>query len=208
MTATQQDTGYDRIDLVYTHRDLTVHRYIWRGWMDSSWRAKGQSWRKMVIDAMPLRELADHMHRLIQSSEEFREQVEFDPIFGFTAHSASYFEHAERGALTSQPIVPVPQTLMDGIKAELRDRRNAAPDDEEVGGDMSFEDGGDVLILACASIGYTPTLRIHRTAQGTHEAHIYNRSTGWHELEARGAIDLSDHGASVRAVMALWDCTQ
>lgn len=32
MTATINEDDYDRIDLVFTQHDQTVHRYIWRGY--------------------------------------------------------------------------------------------------------------------------------------------------------------------------------
>lgn len=209
MTKTSATTDYDRIDLVLTKNDeLTVHRYIWSDWMDSSWRDERKSWRRLLVDAMPLRLLAEQIDGLIESNDEFRAILEINPVFEFTARSATYFEPAEREALTSQPTVPLPSTLMDGIKAELRARMNAGPEDDDDFADMGYAQDGQVLILACASIGYTPALRIHVTPDGTHEAQLFNSSAGWQALEARGPIDPTNDEESVRVAMALWDAAQ
>lgn len=210
MTETSATNDYDRIDLVLTKNDdLTVHRYIWCDWMDRSWHDGRKSWRKLLVEAMPLRLLAEQINGLIQSDDEFRAILEIDPVFDFTARSATYFEPAEREALTSQPTVQLPSTLIDGIKAELRHRMNAGPDDDDDNfADMGYEQDGTVLILACSSIGYTPALRIHLTPDGTHEAHLFNSSEGWHALEARGPIDPTNNEASVRVAMALWEAAQ
>lgn len=209
MATKMNDDEYDRIDLVLTKEDLIVHRYFWRDWMDRSSHHERRSWRKMLVDAMPLRQLAEEINSLIQSSESFRRILEIDTAYGFVAHNASYFEPTAREALTSQPTVPVPPGLLGGIKAALLERMNTTADEaDDEFSDMGYVDEGRLLILACASIGYTPTLRIHVTAEGTHEAHIYNSSQGWHALEARAAIDPTNHQESVRTVMTLWDAAQ